>query len=338
MSEDPKTPKSTDEQKKDLTGIFDLPQAEALPDEEKDPFAVNELQQVEQIESFDSIDSLGMMDHPTEESAPENPAEPAIREATPELPSDPFALAANEVHADPFALPQEPLSADPIEDAAPPMDFLENIKSYSEKARETAFDPGARYPFHLLIQGDFDPYARDKLLLFITENPIGTNSSELDLQIQGGRVLFPHISEFAGIKLIQELRDSGLSFSLSPSPLDADEITPTAPALTLHYSDQNQTETRPAFVIPVLRKENIDQKVYQVIDTIQMVQFLKAEILEVEKSELFQELLDRMTSALKRKANTLGGSALTELHHQITPLRLPSQYQIELSATVLKKL
>ncbi len=432
MSDDPK------EKKKDLTGLHELPQAEPSPDEQKDPFAMDELQPIEKIDAFESIDQIGMIDHPAPvEDAPpmEEPPAPAEEappveavapeaEVTPfeqpteqsfELSSDAqtFDSSANDqafqmpeaqsfenptdfqtdssqsfgndqsfteplpepaqdqgfgttppTVDDPFAfdapavsvktLPSsEPLSfGEPPKtlggtskvpanesqdlDASPPMDYLESMKSYSEKTRETSFDPRKRYPFHLLIQGAFDPYARDKLLLFITENPVGTNSSELDLQIKSERVLLPRISEYAGIKLIQDLRDTGLTFRLAPSSVDEDEVTSEAPSVSIHYS--NATSGAGAGKnIPILPKDQFDQKIYEVIDTIQMVQFLKAEMLEVEKSDLFQELLTRMTSAIKRKANALGAVAITNVHHKVDPMRLPSQYKLELNATLLKK-
>jgi hypothetical protein len=44
-----------------------------------------------------------------------------------------------------------------------------------------------------------------------------------------------------------------------------------------------------------------------------------------------------MTHALKRRAKLKGANALTQLEHRITPLRLPSQYQIEISASLIKR-
>lgn len=338
MSEDPN---SKDDKNKDLTGIFELPQSEPLSLED-DPFAVNFPPPTETIDSFDSIEQLGMIDHPPVSEESFSTMEPTPQNFEAEGPLETPFEATTAANTD-FSLEAPSLethaSASELLEPEPPLDFMESMKSYSEKAKETAFDPGTRYPFHLLIQGDFDPYARDKLLLFINENPVGTSSSELDLQINGGRVLMPRISEFAGIKLIQDLRDSGLRFILKPSDQDPDEVIPNAPSLSVHYSDQTSAKKiQSSPPIPVLPREMLDTKVYEVIDSLQMVQFLKAEILEVEKSELFQELLDRMTVAIKNKAKILGANAITSVQHKITPLRLPSQYQIELSATLLKKL
>lgn len=247
-----------------------------------------------------------------------------------------------------FALPEMTYAGEPalaVENAAnsesehfvpPSMDYLDGLKNYSQRTRESAFEAEIRAPFHLSLQGAFDPYTRDKLLMFITENPIGLNSSELDLQLQAGRVLFPRISEFAGIKLIQDLRDSGLLFKLTPSSRDEDELIHEAPALS--YRFEATAAASPESVIPVLPESGFDQKAWQVIDSIQMVQYLRAEILEVEKSDLFQNLIDRMLGAMKKKAILKGADAISGLSHHVTPLRLPSQYQVELRANLLKKL
>jgi hypothetical protein len=46
--------------------------------------------------------------------------------------------------------------------------------------------------------------------------------------------------------------------------------------------------------------------------------------------------MERMTEALKQKARLKGGNALMHLQKEITPLRLPSQYQISLKANVIR--
>jgi hypothetical protein len=215
---------------------------------------------------------------------------------------------------------------------------IEGLRSYSEKSKESAFDPGTRNPYHLIISGPFDPFSRDKLLVFITENSVGISSSDLDFQINAGKVLFPRVSEFSAIKLTQDLRDTGLTFQVFPSSRDEDEMIPGAQSLRFEYRESSGQPKSGHGRIPVLPLDAAQNNGYKIIDSIQMVQYLRAEILEVEKSDLFQELLDRMTNALKRRAEAKGAEALTSLAHKVTALRLPSQYQVELSATLLKKL
>jgi hypothetical protein len=338
----------------------------------------NELKPIEQVDDFASLDQVGMMDHPVieEPTEPEAPMEAdpfqSMAEITPEEASptestdnqpellDPFAnfdapqSLEDALNSDPVAtdfdlspdapLPldtlteiPEPLAEDPAPVFAPlpPKPVLDDLRSYGESKKEVAFDPGSRNEFHLLITGDFDPYSRDKLLLFLTENSIGITSSELDFQIKSHRVLLPRISEFSGVKIIQDLRDSGLSFALKKSDEEPEFLADDGKSKSFHFEagiEQTPLE------VPILPASEFKPTEYRVLDSIQMVQYLRAEILEVEQSELFQDLLDRMTEALRKRAKLKGANALTHLSHRITPLRLPSQYQVELSASLLKRI
>jgi hypothetical protein len=314
--------------KKDLTGLHELPPADPVVQEGVSEFSLNEAPSIEQVDQFEPLDQIGMMDHP---APPEEP--PAMESEAMEVPPleaqniEPQPMESHSVEPQaPDSLP--PTTPDPF--AEPPL-ILEELRSYGESRKAAPFQPGIRVDFHLQISGEFDPYARDKLLLFITDHPIGMTSSELDFQIQAGRVLLPRISEFSGIKLIQELRDSGLRFALTPS--STEEAFEQEPRIT-HFGE-GEPEPRPE--IPVLPENAIQPDEYRVMDSLQLVHYLRAEILEVEKSELFQELLERMTSALKKRAELKGAHALTRLQHRITPLRLPSQYQVELSASLLRR-
>jgi hypothetical protein len=329
---DANTPDDKNKNKQDLTGIFDLPQTAAPVD---DPFAI-EAPPAEHVDDFESIDQLGMTDHAPAEDFPAS-EETAIAplEATQLGAADQTTteLLPVEMNAD-AANAQSTLTSI----ASAPRDFLDDLKNYSEKSQGPIDEVAVHYPFHFYIEGTFGPFERDKLLLFITENSIGVSSIDLDLQLKSGRVLFPRISEFAGIKLIQELRDSGLDFRLTPSTRDADETFPPTEALHYHYEPSSQSADPSLQPIILVAANSAQLKQYEEIDTVQASQFLKAEMVEAEKSELFQEVLERMTEALKQKARLKGGQALTHFEQKIVTLRLPSQYQLSVSATVLRKI
>lgn len=369
MANDPKD-------KKDLTGILDLQKLqaenpEAMADVPVDPFAVNELQKIEQVDHFDSIDQIGMMDHPEpveELAAPAATEDPfAVNTDTNQFPvseptppaEDPFAVTtdfqaplADEVPAstefsndftlsaaepttlDPAPFEEKSFEETPVETPPPPS--LNKLKNYSEKSQgKTNLEIKIHYPFHLKINGSFGPYERDKLLIFITENPIGLSSGDLDLQITSGRVLLPRISEYAAIKLVQELRDSGLEFKLHPSERESDETTSSSASLSYRYEAQNSVKISSLKEIPILTQAHSPQT-FQELDEVSIVQYVRTEVLEVESSPMIQEVIERMTEALKQKARLKGGNALLGLKQEILPLRLPSQYQISLKASVVK--
>ena len=63
--------------KKDLTGLHELPPADPLVQEGASDFSANEAPSIEQVEHFESLDQIGMMDHPVppeETAALESPA------------------------------------------------------------------------------------------------------------------------------------------------------------------------------------------------------------------------------------------------------------------------
>jgi len=219
---------------------------------------------------------------------------------------------------------------------APPSAFAQ-LKDYSEKTSgRSGIETKVLFPFHLKINGTFGPFERDKLLLFITENPIGLSSADLDMQINAGRVFFPRISEYPAVKLIQDLRDSGLKFILHPSDRESEQgIVDEA----LHYRYDGKLSTRAGSTpveIPVISATTVPQPSFQQIEEVSMVQFVRTEVIEVENSPIIQDVMERMIESLKQKARLKGGNALFDLRKEITPLRLPSQYQISLKANVIR--
>lgn len=316
--------KSAMADKKDLTGIFDLQNQQAENPEEnnsfqetipEDPFAVNVLPEIEKIEAFESLDQIGMMDHPEPE----------------------FQATADQISAEESVMD---LAPEPIFENAPSpepiaIEAFEHIREYSEKTSGKTNHPAkVLYPFHLKIKGTFGPYERDKLLLFISENPIGLNSSELDLQINAGRVFFPRISEYSAVKLIQDLRDSGLNFHLTPSDREINEGI-SDHSIQYSYDGRNLSQSKPV-EIPVISPSISPQPQFSQIEEISLIQYVRTEVIEVENSPIIQEVMERMVESLKQKARLKGGNALFDLRKEITPLRLPSQYQISLKANVIR--
>lgn len=304
-----------DSGKKDLTGIFAVP-----PPAQSSSTGTFANPPTETVESFDSIVPDMSLPEPTsaDKTAPISAEEP--------LQKNEFAAPIG--HTPTEMLPPEP---SPEPDAV-----LDEIRNYSHSVQGTSQLVDIFVPYHLYLAGSFGPYERDKLLLFITENEIGVSSQDLDLQIRSGKVFFPRISEFAGIKLIQELRDSGLKFKFIPSDRDRDEPVQQDKPLEYHY-EAAITQLPTLAPIPVLADDSKHLAEYTELEVIQISQYLKADIVEAEKSDLFQEIVERMVESLKQKARIKGGNALCRLQQKTTPLRLPSQYQVLVQATVLKK-
>lgn len=213
---------------------------------------------------------------------------------------------------------------------------LEPIREYAETAKSLPEEIEVQFPFHFYATGTFTFFERDKLLRFITENPIGITSAELDLQIDSGKVFLPRISEFAGIKLIQELRDSPLEFRLAPVESDSLDVKESPQNEHWVETDPHSSQSTP-LVVSIIDAHHPDHLLFQALDTIQVSQYLKAEMVEVEQSEIFQEMVDRLIESLKAKAARKGAEAISKPVVQLQSLRLPSQYQVQVSASVLTR-
>jgi hypothetical protein len=324
--------------KKDLTGMYSIP-ASATPAPGEAPPAAEA--PIEKVDSFDSMLPDMSLPEPDYAAPAESPAldfgsvEPAASEGD----FDPFAeLSAPEL---PAAAPppsdfQDDFAPTPSMRSTTPSDPLDDLRQYSHSVQGSSQHVQVFVPYHLYLNGTFGPYERDKLLLFITENDIGLSSQDLDLQIRAGRVFFPRISEFAGVKLIQELRDSGLHFRFTPSERDQDEVVQQTPGVEFNFRPE-PADAKPLMPVPVVPEGSKNLADYIEIDSLTLNQYLKAEVVEAERSDLFQEVVDRMLESLKQKARIKGGNALGGYSQTITPLRLPSQYQVTVQATVLKK-
>lgn len=286
-----------------------------------------------------AIFDLGFMDHPPTTREEALPQETQLIQATDQT----IAHTSEHTFSDPDFLSDfatepapTPIELEPI--AEPTIPALESIKNYSESTHSLTEDLEIAYPFMFYATGTFTFYEQDKLLRFITENPIGLTAADLDLQIKSGRVFFSRISEYAGIKLIQELRDSALEFKLVPAtkdPLDLQEF-PNPKHWDLGVPSPSPQQTHRIEVIE-LKKGSEEEKLYTYLDLIQVSQFLKAEIVELEKSELYQEVIDRMIQSLKARALQRGAQAITQPVIQLQSLRLPSQYQVSISARAFKR-
>lgn len=314
--------------KKDLTGMFSLPGAAPSSNE-----PTTQATPTETVDSFESMTPDMSLPEPNYDVPPTETAASGNDDFDPFQEPAPAPTTRTQVYEPTEVSDSSSVSSSAISSSTDPLDEL---RQYSQSIQGTSQLVQVFVPYHLYMTGTFGPFERDKLLLFITENEVGVSSQDLDLQIRAGRVFFPRISEFAGIKLIQDLRDSGLHFRFVPSDRDQDEVMQQTPGVEFHYQP-TATDAKPLQPIPVLPENSKHLGEYSEIDTAILNQYLKAEVVEAERSDLFQEVLERMLESLKQKARIKGGDALGNYQQKVTPLRLPSQYQVTVQATILKK-
>src|SRR5437764_1503439 len=64
------------------------------------------------------------------------------------------------------------------------------------------------FPFSLMIEGTLRPEEREKLIDLISREKFGIREVDLEPQLESGRILIPRISEYAGVLLVQALRNT----------------------------------------------------------------------------------------------------------------------------------
>src|SRR5690606_25169725 len=96
-------------------------------------------------------------------------------------------------------------------------DSLQLIRAYAQNIAVGKPAVAAAYPFTLMINGRLSDIEHAKLLDMISSHQMGFTDVDLEPQLEAGRVLLPRISEYAGILIIQALRDANVTFQFGSS-------------------------------------------------------------------------------------------------------------------------
>ncbi|HTL10868.1 MAG TPA: hypothetical protein VL588_00170 [Bdellovibrionota bacterium] len=198
----------------------------------------------------------------------------------------------------------------------------------------------AAYPFSLLITGRLSDLDRAKLLDLLSTHQMGFNDRDLEPQFMAGRVLLPRISEYAGILLIQALRDAAVVMQFGPSDsifaseatadTEADLPAGDAEMLSRTYTDISRGD---ADQIPVTTGDQIPGwDHWQVVDTLATSAALTIQQVEARRSSEYTDTLEALVRELKFRAARRRVHGLTQLKIQLDTLGLPTQYRLTVSA------
>ncbi len=330
------------ETKKDLTGLFDL--AAELKESGQEPPApeglVFEETPIDQVDSFDSLESMGQTAEPESPMGLDflNPPEPTDTQnteseftppATQDNP-DEIGITAPQVIMPAFTTPQAPT--------------LETERPQKIPTAINAAIPAA-FPFTLLIEGPLTSREKEKLVDIINREKMGIREIDLEPQLEGGKVLIPRISEFAGIYLIQQLRETRAKITFGPT----DEVFAaqgTTDETQPHFTSQDPTESKtphpvetqhPADSLPVTTERflpGLEQ--YTAIDTLIASGTLQTFALETDATTEYQDLLTSLQRELKFKARRRGATGIIHFKIQLTPLTSPSCYRVTVMGLAIK--
>ncbi len=331
------------ESKKDLTGLFEL--SEELRESGQEPplpeGLVFEETPIEKIDDFESLDSYAQA-HPSvqAEAIDAGLMDPGV---APTEPHDPIESAEVEVSLG-FISPTE--TTEPQFQHEPEQQTETQPVSLTQKI-PTAVHASvpAAFPFTLLIEGPLTAREKEKLLDIIHRENMGIREIDLEPQFQCEKILLPRISEFTGVYIVQQLRETRAKIRFGPSEeiFAAQGTTEdTQPFWNPTSVDQldipDRTEPQhPADTIPVTTERTLpglDR--YVAIDTLTASATLQTFAVEAETTSEYQDLVTALQREIKYKARRRGAAAVIHFRIQLTPLTSPSRYRITVMGLAIR--
>ncbi len=221
---------------------------------------------------------------------------------------------------------------------------MDAVRNYSDHVAAASSPETAETPFSLLIEGALRQHEKEALLQILSRENLGIREVELEPQFAAGHLLIPRISEFAGVMIVQALRNSTARMRLGPSEKiyvskqaeDDDErlvFPPNANAEILRTEEGPAPSER---VVLTPEDSVPGRKVLQALDTLHSSMNLKAIHLAHPQSPLFQDALERLKKALKFQAHHRGANALLGFKYELLPLEGQTVYKLIVQARAVR--
>lgn len=218
-----------------------------------------------------------------------------------------------------------------------------DLKHYSENLAPSSSPVVAATPYSLLIRGHLKLHEREALVQILTRENLDVREVELEPQFQAGHILIPRISEYAGVLIVQALRNSGAEMRLGPSEriyisketIDDDAlIFPDNPEAELLLTEDGDS---PADWIPLTPDATVsDRKIEETLDTLHGSMNLKAAHVAHPQSPVFQDALEKLKRQLKFQAHHRGANALISFKYELHPLEGQTVYKLVVQATAVR--
>ncbi len=227
---------------------------------------------------------------------------------------------------------------DALQDSSP------TAKHYSEHVAPSAGPALAATPFSLRIEGPLRIHEREALLQILSRENLGIREVELEPQFTSNTILIPRISEFAGIQIVQALRNSHARMRLGPSDRifsakqshDDDDrlIYPPNPDAEILITEDGGN--RADSVLLTSDAELAGKPVVQAMDVLHGSMNLKAAHVAQPQSPVFQDAIERLKRQLKFQALHRGANALLGFHYELHPLEGQTIYKLVVQARAVR--
>ena len=327
------------DEKKDLTGILDLPASESGEKPSEESSATHE------------PDPSPLLDDPFADTMPVEP-EPSAAATTAEPPSEQLdkfesleeyshATSANEEPAPESAATSEPLPDMTAAPEAAPPSAMDAIKTFSDNLPVGQSSVPAVYPFSLFITGVLTPQEKEKLMDILSRENMGIREVDLEPQFQGNRVLIPRVSEYAGVLIVQAMRGAKAEIRLAPS--DAASAEESEQPLSAVHSESHTSSLateeieHPAERMPLTNDSALpDLPRFSVVGVVTASAALKTTVVEAERSAEYQEILEALQRELRYKAYRKGAAAILNFSVTLNRLTLPTGYRLSVMGTAIQ--
>lgn len=247
----------------------------------------------------------------------------------------------------PIDSPTNSLTPDEPEVTAPPpvavkiSESMENIKAYSDQTPPVDVHVPASVPFSLMIVGRLKEHEKEKLLMILSRENLGIREVELEHQFAAGRILIPRISEYAGVVLLQALRNANVSLRLGPSEqifasreAHEDPESELAARPSANTYSRSESAESDADRIPISTQSIA--KPFQVIDTLHASMNIKSSQLGASVSDVFEESLEALKRQLKHRAFHKQATHLIHFRSDLIPVNHMQSYKLVVQATAVR--
>jgi hypothetical protein len=221
---------------------------------------------------------------------------------------------------------------------------MDAVRDYSDRVAPVASPAVADTPYSLVIEGPLRPHERETLLSILSRENLGIREVELEPQFAAGHILVPRISEYAGVLIVQALRNTTAKMRLGPSERifvsreaeDATDrlIVPPSPESEtfIHEEGSERAET----VVLTSSDTVPGRKLLAAIDTLHNSMNLKSISLTQPQSPIFQDAIERLKKQLKFQAHHRGANALVGFKYALHPLEGQSTYKLVVEARAVR--
>jgi uncharacterized protein YbjQ (UPF0145 family) len=221
---------------------------------------------------------------------------------------------------------------------------MDAVRNYSDHVAPSANAAVAETPYSLVIEGPLRVHEREMLLSILSRENLGIREVELEPQFSAGHILIPRISEYAGVMIVQALRNTLAKIRLGPSERifvsrqadDGDERLIMPPNADSEVFINEDALDRAETVLLTSAETVPGKKLLQAIDTLHNSINLKAINLSHPQSPLFQDAIERLKKQLKFQAHHRGANALVGFKYTLHPLEGQAHYKLVVEARAVR--